>query len=147
MDCKIRSMTASDEAEILAMMQVFYASPAVHTNGSEAIFRRDIAACVTGSPYLAGYVFDRAGEILGYAMLAKSFSTEFGRPCVWIEDLYLKESARGLGLGSGFFDFLKAEFPEALLRLEVEEENRRAVHVYSKAGFGVLPYMEMYREP
>ena len=27
--------------------------------------------------------------------------------------------------------------------LEVEEENVRAIHVYEKNGFAVLPYMEM----
>ena len=30
--------------------------------------------------------------------------------------------------------------------LEVEEENERAVHVYKKAGYEVLPYMEMIRK-
>ena len=35
------------------------------------------------------------------------------------------------------------KYPEALLRLEVEEENERAIHTYKKCGFEVLPYMEM----
>ena len=35
------------------------------------------------------------------------------------------------------------KYPEAVLRLEVEEENGRAVKVYEKNGFNVLPYMEM----
>ena len=30
-----------------------------------------------------------------------------------------------------------------VIRLEVEEENERAVKVYEKNGFHVLPYMEM----
>ena len=30
-----------------------------------------------------------------------------------------------------------------VIRLEVEEENERAVRVYKKSGFTVLPYMEM----
>ena len=34
-------------------------------------------------------------------------------------------------------------YPEAVLRLVVEEENGRAVKVYEKNGFNVLPYMEM----
>jgi ribosomal protein S18 acetylase RimI-like enzyme len=33
-----------------------------------------------------------------------------------------------------------------LFRLEVEEENEGAVHVYKKCGFDILPYMEMKRE-
>ena len=33
--------------------------------------------------------------------------------------------------------------PNAILRLEVEAENERAVNVYHKCGFEVIPYMEM----
>lgn len=76
-------------------------------------------------------------------MAAKSFSTEFGRPCIWVEDLYIKEDFRGTGIGSLFLEFIEKKYPEAVLRLEVEEENGRAVKVYEKNGFNVLPYMEM----
>jgi ribosomal protein S18 acetylase RimI-like enzyme len=76
-------------------------------------------------------------------MLAKSFSTEFGKRCIWIEDLYVKEAFRGLGLGSAFLRFAETAYPDALLRLEVEEDNERALHVYKKGGFTLLPYMEM----
>ncbi len=145
-NARIRTMRAEDSEAVIAMMRVFYASPAVHTNGSEAIFRRDVETCLSDSPYLEGYVFEREGELLGYAMLAKSFSTEFGKPCIWIEDIYLTESARGLGLGTTFLTHIETLYPQAIFRLEVEEENERAVHVYRKCGYDTLPYMEMKRE-
>ena len=37
------------------------------------------------------------------------------------------------------------KYPKAILRLEVEEENERAIAAYRKSGFEVLPYMEMKR--
>lgn len=141
---EIRSMTESDRSAVLALMRAFYASDAVYTSGSDEIFNFDIDTCLAGSPYLEGYVFC-AGEILGYAMVAKSFSTEFGAPCIWIEDLYLKESARNRGFGSEFIDFITKKYHGCIFRLEVEEENKRAVHVYKKHGFTVLPYTEMKR--
>ena len=36
----------------------------------------------------------------GYGMAAKSFSTEYGRQCIWLEDIYIKAEYRGLGIGS-----------------------------------------------
>ena len=72
----IRLMEEKDREDVLEMMRVFYASPAVLSNGSEEIFQADIENCVNNSPYLEGYIFENNGEILGYAMLAKSFSTE-----------------------------------------------------------------------
>ena len=143
MDARIREMVAGDKEAVMAMMRVFYASPAVLSNGSEEIFAADIENCINDSPYLEGYVFEDGEQLLGYGMVAKSFSTEFGKPCMWIEDLYLRENARGLGLGSRFLRFVGEKYPDAVLRLEVEEENERAVHVYKKCGFEVIPYMEM----
>ena len=143
MNSQIRPMTRQDKPQVLEMMGVFYSSDAVWTNGSREIFEADIDACVGHSPYLEGYIFENAGQIQGYAMIAKSFSTEFGKPCIWIEDLYLKEDARNQGLGQRFFAFITQKYQGSLFRLEVEEENHRAIHVYEKCGFSRLPYVEM----
>ena len=112
----IRKMTKQDKQAVIEMMRVFYTSPAVFSNGSENIFLQDIEACTGENPYLDGYIFAApdSGEIQGYGMVAKSFSTEFGKPCAG-----------------------------CVIRLEVEEENERAVKVYEKNEFHVLPYMEM----
>ena len=138
----IRAMTARDKENVLEMMRVFYASPAVLTDGSEEIFENDIETCVSGSPYLEGYILED-GDIQGYAMIAKSFSTEFGKPCIWIEDIYIKEECRGKGIGSLFFNFITEKYAGCLFRLEAEEENVRAIALYKKCGFEGLPYLEM----
>ena len=139
----IRDMVKEDKACVMEMMRVFYTSPAVLSNGSEEIFSADVDHCVNDSPYLEGYMFQEGENILGYAMVAKSFSTEFGKPCIWIEDLYIKPDCRGMGIGTKFFAFLEEKYTDVVFRLEVEEENERAVKVYEKSGFKVLPYMEM----
>lgn len=143
MSIQIRAMLEQDRPLILAMMKEFYASPAVLSNGSEEIFQNDFDYCISDSPYLEGYVFEDNQSIQGYAMVAKSFSTEFGKPCIWIEDLYIKAECRGLGIGKKFLMFIEKKYPEAILRLEVEEENEGAVRVYEACGYHVLPYMEM----
>ena len=139
-------MTECDRESVIDMMRTFYHSPAVWTNGSEEIYNNDVTACVGTSPYAEGFIFENEKEIAGYGMIAKSFSTEFGKPCICIEDLYLKEEYRGEGIGSSFFAYLEKEYPGAIMRLEVEEDNTRAVAVYKKNGYETLPYMEMKKE-
>lgn len=143
MAVQIRKMERGDLESIVSMMRTFYASPAVFTNGSEEIFRRDVEECVGDSPFATGYVFLKDGALAGYAMLAFGYSTEFGKRTVWIEDIFVKDSFRGAGIGSLFLKFVQEEFSGCLLRLEVERENVRAVHVYRNAGFEELPYAEM----
>lgn len=139
----IKIMTKEHAEDVIEMMRVFYASPAVSTNGSEEIFRNDVENCVGNSPYLEGYVFFEDGCIAGYAMIAKSFSTEFGLPCIWIEDIYVKQNFRGLGIGTKFFEYIEQKYQNHILRLEVEGDNQPAVHLYTKCGFDLLPYLEM----
>ena len=146
MEYSIRPMCETDRTGVIQMMRGFYASPAVLSNGSQEIFRADFDACIGENPYLEGFVFEGEGNLLGYGMLAKSFSTEFGRPCIWIEDLFIKEAYRGLGIGRAFIAFTENRHPGALLRLEAEEENERAICLYRKCGFEVLPYLEMKKE-
>lgn len=139
----IRPMTANDKPAVAQMMRDFYSSPAVLSNGSEEIFLNDMETCIGDSPYLEGYILENAQETQGYAMIAKSWSTEFGKPCIWIEDLYIKEMYRGTGLGKSFIDFITQKYTDCIFRLEVEEDNKQAVKLYEKCGFGILSYMEM----
>lgn len=142
----IRKFVEEDRFEILSMMKIFYSSDAVFTNGSDEIFECDFNVCVQNSPFVEGYVLTDNGKILGYAMLAKSFSTEFGKPCIWLEDLYLKPDFRGKGIIPQVIKYFEDNYKDCVLRLEVEDENSHAVHVYEKAGFSRLPYVEMKKD-
>lgn len=143
MQSTIRNMQEKDRENIIEMMRTFYSSDAVLSNGSDEIFKADFDNCISENPYIEGYVFENSQDIQGYAMVAKSFSTEFGKPCIWIEDLYIKEAYRGLGIGSLFLSYIERKYPNSIFRLEVEAENERAVSVYNKCGYEVIPYMEM----
>ncbi len=143
MEFLVRKMLKTDKTAVKDMMRGFYASPAVLSNGCDEIFNADIDACVGENPYLEGYVFDSNDEILGYAMIAKSFSTEFGKPCIWIEDIFIKEQFRHKKIGTKFFDFIFNLYPDHIFRLEAEQENKNAIALYKKCGFSVLPYLEL----
>ena len=103
----IRKMKFEDKSEILSMMKIFYSSELVFTNGSDEIFNKDFETCINNSPYLDGHVFTQDETIMGYAMIAKSFSTEFGKPCLWFEDLYLKPEFRGQKIIPQFIKYIK----------------------------------------
>lgn len=140
---KFREMLPDDEKIVVDMMKTFYNSPAVSTNGSDEIFSRDFSACISDSPYIEGYIILNNHKTAGYAMLVKSFCTEFGKPCVWIEDIYILPEHRGKGLATDFVNSIKEKYPNSVIRLEVENDNINAISVYEKCGFTRLPYSEM----
>ena len=140
----IRKMIKEDKEIVFNMMKVFYNSDAVLTNGSDEIYNNDIDTCISDSPYLEGFVFTLNNEIIGYSMIAKSFSTEFGLPCIWLEDLYIIEKYRHLGYGSQFFKYLDDNFKNVIIRLEVEEYNLKAIECYKKNNYNFMEYKDMY---
>ena len=142
----IRLMKEQDKNEVIEMMTVFYSSEAISTNGSREIFESDFNNCINSCPYLEGYVFEENDNICGYAMVAKSFSTEFGKPCIWIEDLYIKEDYRHKKLGSLFFDFLKENYKDTIQRLEVDKHNVFAIKAYKKNNFDEVDYLQFIRK-
>ena len=65
-----RKFVESDKNEIVSMMETFYSSDAVYTNGSSEIFCCDFDTCVSNSPFLDGYVFLIENIIVGEAKTA-----------------------------------------------------------------------------
>ena len=142
----IRSMKEEDSVEVLEMMKVFYASPALLSDPSEDVMKRDIADCLGDNPFIECFVFENnTGVIMGYSMVAHSYSTECGGNCVWVEDIYIKQDYRGKSIAGEFFEHLDNMYGKEAVRfrLEVEEENERAVKAYKKAGFERLGYVQM----
>lgn len=125
------------------VFEAIYASDAADPAGEGSRNTRQEDATDSGNKDAGSQ--DTEKKLLGYAIIAHSFSTEYGKRCIWIEDLYLKEEARGMGLASAFLEYLKREYPDTLHRLEAEYENEHAMEVYRHKGFSELPYVEMVR--
>lgn len=139
-------MQLEDKKEILAMMEEFYSSNAVATNGSNEIFETDFENCINDYQYLEGFVFYQNEKILGYAMIAKSFSTEFAKRCIYLEDLFIKKEFRGQGIITEFLRYLENIYVNSIFKLEVDKCNIDAIEVYKKRGFIPLSYIEMKKE-
>lgn len=146
MDFRIRKMQLEDKKEILTMMEEFYSSNAVATNGSNEIFETDFENCINDYQYLEGFVFCQNEKILGYAMIAKSFSTEFAKRCIYLEDLFIKKEFRGQGIITEFLRYLENIYIDSIFKLEVDKCNINAIEVYKKRGFIPLSYIEMKKE-
>ncbi len=144
----IRPMEKKDKDSVLTMMRAFYNSPSTLTEPSTEILQQDIENCTTEMPFIDGYVFEKEQRLLGYAMVTKSYSTENGGICLWLEDLYLEPEARGQGIGTNFFQFLEDTYKglAVSIRLEVTADNSHAIKTYKKMGFTQVEYVTMAKK-
>ena len=87
------------------------------------------------------------GKIIGFAYVTVFYACEVGGRCLMFEELFLKEEARGKGYGTAFFKWVMESHPEVKrFRLEVTEENKRAIALYESLGFSFLDYGQMAKD-
>ena len=144
----IRKMEEKHFEEVLAMMRIFYNTPAVLHKATDEILSKDIRDCIGDMPFIEGFIFEVDENVAGYSMVAKSYSTEYGGLCLWVEDIYLKPEYRSKGIAREFFAFLEERYKGQAVRfrLEAERSNENAINAYKKYGYRELPYMELTKE-
>ncbi len=143
-----RPISRADHAEYLAMAHDFYASDAVLHAVPDRHFEETFEELMRSDAYAQAYILETNGHIIGYALLAKTFSQEAGGVVLWIEELYIKPPYRAHGYGSRFLREFLASLPSSIkrVRLEAERENDRAVRLYESLGFTFLDYDQMVIE-
>ena len=144
----IRPITSDDFNEYLTMATEFYSSDAVLHPIPKNNIEKTFKELTTSNIYTEGYLFEYKKEAAGYALLAKTYSQEAGGLVIWIEELYVRPEYQNKGLGSTFFDFLhnKVKDSAARLRLEVEDDNKKAISLYKRLGYHPLKYSQMVKE-
>lgn len=141
----IRELREQDKEQFLTMVDSFYHSDAVlHAIPKEYILNT-YNEVISGSPYAKVYILEEQGEIAGYGQVSLSYSNEAGGMVVWIEELFILDKFRGLGLGNTFLDFINKEYALTAkrIRLELCESNKGAERLYLKKEYTPLDYKQM----
>lgn len=125
-----------DIPTITQMMQDFYAidNYPMAVEESKKLFQEFITNENLGKSWL---IFSE-NEIVGYIILTFIFSFEYGGKIAFIDELFIKETARGKGFGKEAIQFIQVEVPKLslkLLYLEVETHNENAQKLYLALDF------------
>lgn len=144
----IRPVKAEDRKLFVKLSEEFYHSEAVLHPVPVSVHERTFDEMMTSDRYIEGYILEFEGETAGYAVIAKTFSSEVGGMVIWIEEAYVLPGFQSKGLGREFFSFIhqKAEHSAKRLRLEVERSNDRAISLYERLGFSELDYKQMVKD-
>lgn len=140
-----REPAKKDREQMIQLMNEFYHSPAVLHPIPRSHFEKTFKLLESGSPFAKAYLIEEEGEPAGYALLALTYSNEAGGMTMWIDELYIRPSFQGKGLGKAFFDFLKEQWDGKIFRyrLEIEPDNGRARELYYRLGYQDLPYVQL----
>ena len=96
-------------------------------------------------PLFAAVLAERGGVALGMAIYYADFSTHRGQPGVYVQDLFVDKTARGLGVGRGLLAAVMRaqDWGAQYLTLGVSPDNDVAMGFYARTGFRSRGYRFM----
>lgn len=143
----IRKATPSDVPEILKLIKElaeFEKEPNAVKTTKEDLLRDGFGE----RPYFQCQVAEINGKVEGMALYFYCWSTWTGRPSMFLEDLMVRESQRGQGLGNALLKKLAEIAVEnncARFEWEVLDWNQKARDFYHKIGARCMDGWLVYR--
>lgn len=137
----IKPLEITDIAIITQMMNDFYAidNYPIDIENTKKMFQEFIFNENLGKAFL---IFrSKEGtmpEVVGYLILTFIFSFEYSGKIAFIDELFIKETARGKGIGKEAIQFVQREVSKLALKLiylEVEPHNKNAQKLYLAHDF------------
>jgi GNAT superfamily N-acetyltransferase len=143
----IRPATPHDVPLILAFVRELAAYEKL---GHEVIATEDdIRRALFGDrPVIEGVIAALNDEPVGYALFFPSFSTFVGKPGLYLEDLYVRPPARGVGVGRTLLEHLaRIAVDRGWKRFEwsVLDWNEPAIGFYKKLGAEPMDEWTIFR--
>jgi len=146
-DFEIRPAKEEDVPEILELIKAL----AEFENLSDEVVATEELLKITlfgiNSPAEVQIAYDK-NKTLGFALYFHTFSTFLGRPGIYLEDLYVRENARGKGVGEALLRRLAQRTREiggGRLEWAVLNWNEPAIGFYQKMGAAPLEEWTTYR--
>jgi len=96
---RVRPAAPTDADEIVAMVRelaAFEREPLANLEASQTALLRD---CFGDNPRAEVLIGELDGGIAGFVLFFHNYSTWHARAGLYVEDLYVRETARGTGLG------------------------------------------------
>lgn len=138
-DSRALTIRAASPADVPAVL-AFIRELAVYERIEQEMIATaaDVHAALFGSrPCAEVALACLAGEPVGFALFFHNFSTLMGKPGIYLEDLYVRPQARGLGAGKRLLAYLaKAARDRGCTRLEwtVLDWNEPSIAFYRSLG-------------
>ena len=143
----IRSATPADLANIAGLIRAL----AEYERLSHAVIFKDadLEKNLFGPrPSAEVLVAEEAGTVVGFALFFTTFSTFWGKPGLWLEDLFVKPEHRGNGHGKKLLSSLArlaVERDYCKLEWAVLNWNEPAIKFYQSLGAGPMDDWTVYR--
>lgn len=131
-----RKANKADTGLLQKMIRDYYVFDKQTTD--ETTIQSSLTIALEENPHVIIWIIEVDRKVAGYLAIGIGFTIEAGGKDGFIDELFLKSSYRGLGLGRQAVNFAIEICPSLGIRrlsLEVERHNKRARRLYEDVGF------------
>jgi ribosomal protein S18 acetylase RimI-like enzyme len=141
----LRLATVDDVAVVFPRTRALNAHEDIEID--EARHRAALEQLLADPSLGAVWLIERAGAVIGYAIVTFGYDLEFAGRDAWLTELWIDEAARGNGAAQQALALLEPELRARgvhAMHLQVRPENP-AARMYARAGFVTVPRQIMTR--
>lgn len=140
----VRAATEADLDDLCAMIREFAAYEKLEHE--IAFDREELRRHLFGPDPAASVLVAETGDgdVVGFALWFRTYSSFLGRPGIWLEDLFVREEHRGRGHGLALFRELLGR-TEGRLECSVLDWNEPTVRFYRDLGGAPVDGWTRYR--
>lgn len=139
-DIRFRPAVTADLAVLLPIVREFHAHESIAWNPVRV--QRALEALLADADIGRLVLIEREGGLAGYLVVGFCFSLEFGGRYGLLDELYVRPSHRGGGVGKRALQHVEAICREqgfACVRLEVSDDNPDAREIYHRSRYTEHP--------
>jgi diamine N-acetyltransferase len=136
LDTTFRLAAEADIERLLEMMAALFANDDYPFR--KELTRQNLKIFINDPSLGRLWMIEHEGRTAGYIVLAFGFSFEFKGRDGLIDELFIEEEFRGMGIGSKTLEYVAARAKELglnALHLEVEKHNEAGMRLYQKFNF------------
>jgi len=136
METNFKIANTSDTETLVELIQEFYEVEHLPFDDNTT---RALAKILNDDSLGRVWLIQDGNDAIGYIVLTLGYSLEFRGRDAFIDELYIRESYRGQGVGTNTLQFVEDVCPSLgieALHLEVDRRNTVAQSLYRKVGFG-----------
>jgi len=133
---KLRAARPDDAERIVVLIRELAAYERL-ADQVEATPERIAGSLFGSSPAAEAVMAEWDGQVVGFALFFRNFSTFVGRPGLYLEDLYVRETYRGRGIGKALLLHLAGLARErnyGRMEWSVLDWNESAIRFYRALG-------------
>ncbi len=145
----LRLATSDDIPQLCELLEILFSIEADFSFDREKV-ERGLRLFLSDTSSRAIFVAEDGGLILGMCSAQLTISTAQGTPAAWIEDVVLREEARGQGLAPRLLGELEKWCLErGVTRFQIlcDSQNKPAMEFYPKLGFKFTQLVCLHKYP